>query len=208
MPLPQPDPCLTSSRKSRYKGGTIIAEDVWSLEEHRRRLAAPDAYRPPECLACGFGTLHVHDRPERKGLGLVMVAVLVVLRFICANPECRATWRVLPAFLARHLWWAWSPIEQATAMPEPAPAIDHRPVPDRTRRRWLGKLMCSARQLVVLLASRGTARVRAAAEHAGLDANRRELAAAYGVAAGVWAGSVFACVAAIADRLERGVRLM
>lgn len=57
LPLSQPDPCLTSSRKSRYKGGTIIAEDVWSVEEHRRRVAAPDAYRPPACLACGFGTL-------------------------------------------------------------------------------------------------------------------------------------------------------
>jgi hypothetical protein len=36
LPPPQPEACLISSRASRYKGGTRIAEDLWSVEEHVR----------------------------------------------------------------------------------------------------------------------------------------------------------------------------
>jgi hypothetical protein len=224
------------SRASRYKGGTIIAEDVWSAEEHVRRMSSPDRYRPEVCGRCGNDHLHVHDYPERKPLGIVTLAALRVVRFICANPSCGATWRVLPAFLARHLWWVWRRVESATtspaaiACPTPSPtpapvaatepstppvvelstgrALGSRPVPKRTRSRWLGRLESSARQLVVLLATTGTTAVMAVAESVHLDATRRDLVEAYGAVCGVTPGTRFASLAALVDRLERGIRFV
>ena len=61
LPPPQPEACLTTSRASRYKGGTLIAEGVWSVDEHERRLCSPDGYRPAACARCHGGRLHVHD---------------------------------------------------------------------------------------------------------------------------------------------------
>jgi hypothetical protein len=242
LPPPQPEACLTTSRASRYKGGTIIAEDVWSPEEHARRMSSPDGYRPQVCGRCGNDRLHVHDYPERKPLGLAMLAALRLVRFICANPSCGATWRLLPAFLARHLWWVWRRVETATtspatpACPTPArvaevipttqspaavavsarsaggspPGRAHglRPVPERTRARWLGRLESSARQLVVLLATTGTATVKAIAESVHLDATRRDLVEPYGAVCGVMPGTRFASLAALVDRLERGIRFV
>jgi len=236
------------SRASRYKGGTIIAEDVWSPEEHIRRMSSPDGYRPEVCGRCGSDRLHVHDYPERKPLGVAMLAALRVVRFICANPSCGATWRVLPAFLARHLWWVWRRVERATTLPAapacpttttqtptPTPAavaatassarapvessiasggsasgqaLELRPVPKRTRDRWLGRLASSARQLVVLLATTGTTVVKAVAESVHLDATRRDLVEAYGAVCGVMSGTRFASLAALVDRLERGIRFV
>ncbi len=72
LPLPRLDECLNQSRKSKYKGGTLIAEDVWTLEEHCKRLCAPDAYRPQACGCCGHGVLHVHDYLERRPLGMLL----------------------------------------------------------------------------------------------------------------------------------------
>jgi hypothetical protein len=242
LPPPQPEACLTTSRASRYKGGTIIAEDVWSVQEHVRRMSSPDGYRPQVCGRCGNDRLHVHDYPERKPLGLAMLAALRVVRFICANPSCGATWRVLPAFLARHLWWVWRRVETATtppatpASPTAAPvakvglttrsassvaacstsaggaapdrAFGSRPVPERTRARWLWRLATSARQLVVLLATTGTTVVKAVAESVELDATRRQLAEAYGSVCGVAPGTRFASLAALVDRLQRGIRFV
>lgn len=251
LPPPQPEACLTTSRASRYKGGTIIAEDVWTPEEHVRRMSSPDGYRPEVCRRCGHDRLHVHDYLERKPLGLAMLAVLRIVRFVCAKPSCGATWRVLPAFLARHLWWVWRRVERATASPAPAagptpapvvesvaaaPVVESvatapsspptvvsptsagssppdrrfglRPVPERTRDRWRGRLEASARQLVVLLATTGTAVVQAIAESVDLDATRQELVETYGEVCGVTSGSRFASLAALVDRLERGLRLM
>ena len=113
LPPPQPEACLMMNRASRYKGGTLIAEQVWSVEEHERRLCSPDGYRPGVCARCHWERLHVHDYLERKPLGLAVVG-LRIARFICANPACGATWRILPAFLARHLWWTWHKVERAT----------------------------------------------------------------------------------------------
>jgi hypothetical protein len=220
LPPPQPEQCLILSRKSRFRGGTIIAEDVWTLEEHRRRMSSPDGYRPCECARCGHDRLHLHDYLERKPLGVLMLCVLTVARFMCANPSCGATWRVLPAFLARHLWWVWERVERSTpAEPRPttaeletpveaAGARPGRPVPDRTRRRWLGRLASSARQLLVLLASTGTAAVKAVAERVHLDATRRMLVEAYVESFAPRAGTQLACIGALVDRLERGIRLM
>lgn len=75
-PPTQPPECLTQSRSSRYKGGTIIAEDVWALEVHLKRVCNPDGYRPDECRRCGESCLHVHDYLQRKPVGLEMVPVI------------------------------------------------------------------------------------------------------------------------------------
>jgi hypothetical protein len=227
LPPPQPEACLTTSRASRYKGGTIIAEDVWTPDEHVRRMSSPDGYRPEVCGRCGHDRLHVHDYLERKPLGLVMLAALRIVRFVCANPSCAATWRILPAFLARHLWWVWRRVEGATTSPAPTPptqpatgsvtepsalppphAPPPRPVPERTWRRWRGRLETSARQLVVLVATTGTAAVKAVAESVHLDATRRELVEAYGAVGEVTLGTRFASLAALVDRLERGIRFV
>jgi hypothetical protein len=227
LPPPQPEACLTTSRASRYKGGTIIAEDVWSPEEHIRRMSSPDGYRPEVCGRCGNDRLHVHDYLERKPLGLAMLAALRIVRFICANPSCGATWRVLPAFLARHLWWVWRRVERATTSPAPtlptppatvsvtAPSalgptqgLQPRPVPERTRHRWLGRLESSARQLVVLLATSGTTAVKAVAEAVDLDATRMGVVEAYSAVCGITSGTRFASLAALVDRLERGIRFV
>lgn len=214
LPPPQPDNCLIHSRKSKYKGGTLIAEDVGTLEEHRRRLCDPDGYRPESCDCCGHGVLHVHDYPERRPLGLALTAAIRLVRFICARATCRATWRVLPAFLARHLWWSWGTIERATreAVPakdesESSSPSDTKP-PVQTVRRWLGRLESSARQAVVLMGSRGTEVVRAVAETTGLADTRRALVDTYQRIIGVGPGHGLGAVAAVLDRLERGIRLM
>lgn len=215
-PPTQAEECLTRSRASRYKGGTVIAEDVWTVDEHNKRVCDPDRYRPEQCRGCGGSTLHVHDHPERKPVGLAAVPVLKLVRFICT--ACSATWRVLPAFLPRHLWWSWQRVEVAcsdgAAEPETTQGRDAatseqgREVPSSTRRRWLARLRSSARQLVVLLASRGTQVVRSVAWRAGADASRAALVASYTAVFGTEAGTVCASVAALADRLERGIRLM
>jgi hypothetical protein len=212
LPHPQPDECLIQSRKAKFKGGTVIAEDVVSLQEHRKRLSDPDGYRPEACGNCGHRVLHVHDYPERHPLGLLLLVVVRVIRFICANEECKATWRVLPGFLARHLWWAWRPIEQATMDPSPGQrpvgGVDAVSPPAQTERRWLGRLASSARQAVVLMGSRGAEVLRAVAEGSGLNATRQELVDVYRDIVGVVAGQRLGAVAAVLDRLERGIRLM
>ena len=212
LPLPQPDPCLITSRKSTYKGGTLIDEAVWTLAEHNRRVAS-GGYRPEACPTCGCRKVHVHDYLERHPLGLALVSVVRIVRFICASRACRATWRLLPAFLARHLWWGWEPIE-ATLLPPangpvPVPAAQPaRPVPVRTQRRWRARLSSSARQLVALLASRGVRRVQAVAEATGLMADRWSVVAAYDRIVDVARGRALGAIAAMVDRFERGVRLM
>src|SRR4051812_43656196 len=47
-PPPEPEDCLTCSRASRYKGGTLVAEEVLDLAAHLQRIADPDGYRPAD----------------------------------------------------------------------------------------------------------------------------------------------------------------
>jgi hypothetical protein len=61
---------------------------------------------------------------------------------------------------------------------------------------------------VVLLATTGVAAVRAIAEEVSLDATRLDLVKAYAVGIGPAPGTRFASLAALVDRLERGIRLM
>ena len=144
---PQPPRCLTRSYLSRgIKGGTIIAEDVFDLEEHRKRLLDPDSYRPPFCRNCSFHKSHAHCFRERilRPADRSQAPVVVLIRlFACAH--CGAIFRILPAFIARHLWRAWKTVESVASGREKAPKT--------TTSRWLCRLRSDATQLVQVFAA-------------------------------------------------------
>jgi hypothetical protein len=192
---------------SSFKGGTLIAEDVRDLEAHLRRLCDPDGYRPERCPRCGHDVLHVHSYPERHPRGEPgMPPVVRVVQYICAAEECSATWRILPMFLARHLWRVWKTVERVV-LPE-AVTSAAPPVPERTRCRWSARLAAAARVLVVLFAASGGFVLESIAAQVGLDASRAELVHVYAEHVDVARGAQLAAVAALAHRLERGIRLM
>jgi hypothetical protein len=208
-PPPEPEECLTRSRVSSCKGGTLIVEDVRDLATHRQRVADPDGYRPACCLRCGGQALHVHDYPRRKPCGEPGApAEIVVVRHICAEPSCRATWRMLPAFLARHLWRVWPTVERTVGEAPPAPPLATAPIPERTERRWRARLASSAKQLVVLLATSGGALFEAIAKRVSLSAARSALVDVHTHTAVTPPGRRLADLAAVVHRLERGIRLM
>lgn len=196
---PAAQTCLVSSDTSRgRKGGTFIAEQVLELSVHETMMSEPSAYRPAACR-CGSTRLHVHDRRERRlrGPGSAVVTVMV---FLCA--KCLATWRVLPAFLARCLWRAWDVVERAVF-----DEGEHQPsVPERTVRRWRARLAQSARSATQALAASGEPKLRAVAQAVGLDATRAELAKAYAKA--TEGSSLLMPLAALLHRLSPGFRLM
>lgn len=166
-------------------------------------MREPDGYRPEECR-CGSRDLHVHGRRERKLVGSARceggVGTVTVMVFLCT--ACRATWRVLPAFLARCLWRAWAVVEsvvQGTKGPaEPR-------VPERTARRWRSRLAQAARLPGQVLVTAGRPELGEVAQRVGLEGDRHGLAAAY---AAHFGGSLLAPLAALLHRLSPGVRLV
>lgn len=196
---PAADPCLSRPYSSSpwQKGGTLVDESVVDFATHEAKLLRPDEYRPRACR-CGAGRLHVHDRRQRRPRELVVAGVAVpvieILIFICA--ECSATWRVLPAFLARCLWRTWDVVEREVIG---GPHGSGPAVPARTVERWRARLRTSARVPVQLLALAGGA-LRTVAERVGLDASREELLLADGLGIGA--------LAVLLHRLSPGVRLM
>jgi hypothetical protein len=207
-PPPEPEDCLTHARASRYKGGTLIAEDVHDLATHQRRLVDPNGYRPDHCPRCGGFVLHVHDYPRRKPIGEPgMPPEITIVRHICADPACEATWRILPAFLARHVWRVWRTVER-TLSEEGPPAPPAERVPEQTAQRWRARVASAAKQLVVLLATCGGVLLEAIAKQVGLVATRSELVDVYARMAAVPPGRRLAELAALVHRLERGIRLM
>lgn len=209
LPPPEPESCLVHSRVSRYKGGTLIDEDVRELESHERRLCDPDGYRPDACPRCAHPVLHVHsyvERRPRRSVGLS--TVIRIVRYLCAREDCGAIWRVLPLFLARHLWWTWRAIEDAVLSEEENCSADTSPVPEQTRRRWRARLASSARVLIALLAARGDHDAQRVAADVGADASRSELVEAYADRCCVSSGERLAVVATLSHQLDRGVRLM
>lgn len=200
MAPPAADPCLSRAYSSspKQKGGTWIAETVVTLAMHLTFLATPQSYRPKACR-CGSERLHVHGLRERHPRQLVVdgaaVPVVSILVFLCA--ACGATWRVLPAFLARCLWRTWDVVErEALDKPRPHSAP---PVPARTVQRWRARLAQSARLPVQVLVVAG-GRLRELAERVGLEPTRQELLAAFG-------GSL-AALSVLLHRLAPGIRLM
>ena len=196
---PAAQTCLVSSDTSRgRKGGTLIDEQVLELSVHETMMKEPSAYRPAACR-CGSTRLHVHDRRERRlrGPGSAVVTVMV---FLCA--KCFATWRVLPAFLARCLWRAWDVVESAVFDEgERQPSV-----PARTVRRWRARLAQSARTAHQALAASGDEKLRAVAQAVGLDATRAALVKAYAKA--TENSSLLMPLAALLHRLSPGLRLM
>jgi len=205
----------------------MIAEDVTDRDAHRRRLCSPDGYRLAACPRCGGNVLHVHDYIERVAFGEPLGVPrmsdapesrsVIVIRYRCMTDDCGATWRVLPAFLARHLWYSWRAVE-ATAIPGPsppptvaAPAPSERPLRrpvQRTIARWCGRLATAARVLVQLFASVGTVALGAMAATLGLDATREELVIGYDATMHVAREQQLSALAGHIHRLARGLRLM
>jgi hypothetical protein len=173
------------------------------LNEHERRVGLVDAYRPERCPRCDGERLHVHDRLERLLVGEPTVPTIKILRFACAS--CGATWRVLPAFVARHLWRGWSTVARTIAG-DPR-ATDAPPVPARTRRRWNARLNSAARQLLHVLAQHDDEDVAKFIRVAGFDSTRRDLVELF-TAGRVLGTQGIADIAAAVHALEPGMRLM
>ena len=199
---PAADSCLVSSYASRggtgQKGGTLIDETVIDLAAHEARMKNPASYRPAECR-CGGDRLHLHDRRDRKVRGGAGIAVVSVVIFLCA--KCSATWRVLPAFLARCLWRTWGVVEAALFEGE-----QPVPVPTRTVQRWHARLAQAAIAATQALATSGDASLRAVAQRVGLAASRVALVEMYATA--VETSSRLAPLATLLHRLSPGLRLM
>lgn len=192
---PAAQTCLVSSDASRgRKGGTIIDERVLELSMHERMMKNPASYRPAECR-CGCSRLHLHARRERRAQGGTVVTVVI---FLCA--KCFATWRVLPAFLARCLWRSWEVVERALFSERRAP------VPARTVQRWHARLAQAALAATQALAASGAPTLREVAQRVGLEASRGELVKAYAEA--TESSSLLAPLAALLHRLSPGLRLM
>ena len=152
---PAAERCLVLSYASRgQKGSTLIDESVVDLAEHEARMRDPSSYRSKECR-CGGRALHVHGRRERRMVGSAMAdgGSVTVMVFLCAS--CLATWRVLPAFLARCLWRAWAVVERVVTGTRRA---DDPRGPERTQRRWLARLAQTARVPRQVLATSWAAR--------------------------------------------------
>ncbi len=202
---PAADSCLVSSYASRggtgQKGGTLIDETVIDLATHEARLKDPASYRPAECRCCGGARLHLHDRRDRKARGGAGIAVVSVVIFLCA--KCSATWRVLPAFLARCLWRTW-PVVVAVLCGQRRG--DEPDVPRRTRQRWRARLAQTARVPMQVFASSGDATLRGVAQRVGLEGCRQTLVNSFATA---FAGAVpLAALAGLLHRLSPGIRLM
>ena len=200
-----PDQCLVQSRRTRFRGGTLIAHDVHELGDHERRVQSGDGYRPAECPKCGGRRLHLHDRLVRVLVGEPQSMRIEIVRYVCASDSCGATWRVLPAFVARHLWRRW-PTVARTIAGDPG-GRSAAPVPARTRRRWNARLATSARQLVLLLGQHDDDTVAQFARIAGFDSTRRELVELF-TAGRVLGVHALADIASTLHALEPGIRLL
>ena len=191
---PAAETCLVSSDASRgRKGGTLIDERVLELSMHETMMKNPASYRPAECR-CGCSRLHLHDRRQRRAVGTVVTIVI----FLCA--KCFATWRVLPAFLARCLWRSWEVVERALFSER------RTPVPARTVQRWHARLAQAALAATQALAASGAPTLREVAQRVGLKASRGELVKAYAEATAT--SSLLVPLAALLHRLSPGLRLM
>ena len=208
FPPPDCEECLISSVRCKPKGGTRIAEDVTTLEEHVRRVAQPDGYRPARCVACGHSVVHVHDYRYRLVMRLSSDhahEVIRIVRHVCAFAACGAIVQTLPAFVARFLRHAWKVVE-ATTMTD-TPVADRRRVPPRTRSRWSARLLSTALVVVQLFAMQTGSWLERLAQQLGFDVTREAPVIAFATRAGVRPGERLGAVATALARLHRGARL-
>lgn len=204
LPPPTPAPCLVCPYPSSQKGGTLIDETVTDRAEHRRRLCDPDGYRPAECPRCHHRVLHVHDYVKRSLVADAVDLEVTLLRYECAS--CHALWRILPAFLVRHLWRSWDTVEAVT-LSAPPPS-SQPPVPKRTVHRWQSRLRSSALALAQLFAATGDALFARIMSALGHQPTRQELVRAYANQAQWSPGVQLLALAALTHRLMPGLRLM
>jgi len=202
---PSPEPCLVQSRRARFRGGTVIAVDVHELAEHERRVRTADGYRPAVCTRCGGERLHLHDHLHRVLAGEPQAMRIDIVRYVCASRKCRATWRVLPAFVARHLWRRWTTVARTIAG-DPGRSLS-APVPARTRRRWNARLASAARQLLHLLGQHDEEAVARFASVLSFDSTRRDLVDLF-IAGRVLGAHALADIASTVHALEPGIRLV
>jgi hypothetical protein len=172
----------------------------------------------------------VHDYTDRKAFGELVGPPLRVVRYQCVYEPCSALWRVLPAFIPRHLWYAWPVVETwglvpitapapppPISLPSPSPPLPRASppppvrVPSRsTAGRWSGRLDSSARTLVQVLAALATPMITAllaSLVHL-IDATRVELVTAYAEAMAVSPRRRLAALAGHVHRAVPGIRLM
>jgi hypothetical protein len=211
LPPRRAEGILDDSRASRYKGGTLIAEEVCDVHEHLLRLSDPDRYRPSCCARCGHDKVHVHDRVERRPRGdPSLPPAIEVLVFCCASQSCGATWRILPRFLARHLWYAWRAVESLVKPTAPAAASalePTEPASERTQGRWRSRLSSSGQRLRALLVIAGGVLGELALAAPPVCTREQVLDAFLGHVQPEPGGRLSA-FAAVLHRLERGARLM
>ncbi len=196
--------CTPYSVKNQ-KGGTLLDEDVTTFEEHERRLADVDGYRPPKCNNCGGTRLHAHDFRERILRADPDRPVTTIRRYDCAH--CDAVWQVMPVFIARHLHRRWTVVEAATGTMDATPSQPS--VPERTTQRWLHRLALTAVQLSQLLVSAaGEAVATVVSTVVSPTCSRGQFAFALTTAGLLEAGHPLELLAGWVHRLMPGVRLM
>lgn len=127
-------------------------------------------------MRCEHPGLHVHDYRSRVTQVVPAREAIRVVRYCCTNEACEARWQVLPAFVARWLWFNWPLVEEA-CLDEPrerAARPTRRPAP-RTARRWRSRLASSARAIVVALAASTEDALGGVLRELGLDPSRIDL---------------------------------
>lgn len=174
MPIPAAPPYLSTpyAAKPDQKGGTLLAEGVHEIDEHRRLLENDD-YRPEGCPRCGR-PLHAHGQRPRKLRDQPDCSEEWICRYRCR--PCGAVWQVLPGFMARHLHRTWGAIQSALVAAGMLTRtgsewrVTRKP---STLRRWLGRLGSSARALIQALLG-DVAAVAAALNPLGAECSRGE----------------------------------
>ena len=194
------------SSKPEQRGGTLIAEDVTSLEEHRQWMSSVDGYRPEECGHCQGSVLHGHGlRTRTLRMEDDVTFAEAIYRFRCA--DCGGIWQVLPAVIARWLHRTWALVQRASESVEAVagtrPSGSPR-VPPRTVRRWARRLAMGALLLVQVVALSTTA-VDVSFEP---STTRGEFVDALAAAECVTGTQKIAEVAEWLHRLSPGLRLM
>ncbi len=176
MPLPAAPVCLTTpyAAKPGQRGGTLIAEGVTGIGEHRRLLET-DGYRPEGCPLCDR-YLHVLDLRPRKLRDQADSAEELICRYRCR--PCKAVWQVLPGFIARYLHRTWGAVQSAVVA---TGALERTGSEWRVTRkpgtlqRWLGRLGSSALVLTQALAAQGTQVEEAVLRRLGAWCSRADL---------------------------------
>lgn len=163
------------SAKPLQRGGTLIAEGVWNLGEHRLKVATPDGYRPERCPQC-LGHVVGHGCRFRRLRDQPGSGWEEIRRYRCRL--CRAVWQVVPALLARCLQRTWGAVQSrlvgAGLLERTGSEWRVRSIPS-TLRRWSLRLAAVAVVLTQALVEGGDEAVSSAISAVGPWCTRGEL---------------------------------